>query len=583
MDRKLNKRELYKAALPPHTFYPLIETLDFSAISEGDGYYLQDYGIFADPLDEDAFALRLRITGGRIETTTLHALADIARRHGLEAILTARAGIQLHGLASENVLSVFQQVNALGITTWQTFGDNVRTIVTDVYDGVGRYGRIETYPLILQMENYFLKNPDLIGLLPRRLSTGISGNSANVTSLFANDLYFALADKGGTPGFNVYMGGKNTEVAVCADIFLPYEDVVPFFIAFVTAFNKHGLRFTRTRTRLFHLLEEIGMEAFKEHIAAEYGKSWESGGEPLREEGRFAPHERLRDGRFGFCYTTDFGRVSADELDQIASYAEKHDAQVRLGMDQNLYVLGLPRPHSPFEERTESETVVACAGSHYCPYSFWNIKDDAYLLPLGAIRKHRIQLGISGCAKGCGRHMHADIGLIGLRTGRFGGAEKAARIYLGAEHTSGNSVGRELFEMVPLEHLSSVLTAIIAEYEQSGFDRFETFAAHLLNRYSIDFLALWLLAKLATGSKISLSTLRNASAPHPATGPEEEKRLLRETFADEAFLTLIDDGLGEAVSRLGKQLWTLHQTAEPVAPRIHELLVSKKYWEQPKP
>lgn len=573
---KLNKRERYKAKLSPSAYYPRIETLDFKAISEGDGFYLQDFGIFNTPIDEEEYALHLRITAGRITPSQLRTIVKITKEHHLDIILTARAGMQLHGLSAENVLSVFKQINALGISTWQTFGDNVRNIVTDVFDGRGRYSIIETYPLILQMEEYFLKTPHLVGMLPRRISVGISGTKANVSSFFANDLYFALAIKGDTFGFNVYMGGKNSEIARSADIFLLPDEIPPFFSAFVEAFNKHGLRFTRTRTRLFHLLESIGLETFKEHISQEYRKPWQSSGETVSEKVSFSQFEQLSDGRYGFCYETDFGRIKGEELIQIAAFAETQNAEVRLSTDHNIYLLGLSEPSSPFRNLTESATVVACAGSSYCPYSFWNIKDEALLLPLHTIKNHRIQVGISGCPKGCGRHQHTDIGLIGLRTNKFGDVDKGARIYLGAEHSNGASVGREIFEMVPLEHISALLVRIIDEYEHSGLESFETFSADVLNRYSEPFLSLWFLAKLETGLEVSL--------PKPAKHEENdpfgaEKELLNHCFAQESFLVLIDDTFDDAIRYLSKKLWTIGKADTAIAPEIKNLLVSKKYGE----
>lgn len=574
LEGKLNKRERYKAELSPYAYYPRIETLDFKAISEGDGFYLQDFGIFNTPIDEEEYALRLRITAGRITSSQLRAIAEIAKEHRLDIILTARAGMQLHGLSADNILSVFKQINALGISTWQTFGDNVRNIVTDVYDGRGRHSTIETYPLIMQMEEYFLKTPHLVGMLPRRISVGISGTRANVTSFFANDLYFALAQKGGSFGFNVYMGGKNSEVARDADIFLLQDEVSAFFSAFVEAFNKHGLRFTRTRTRLFHLLESIGLETFKEHIFHEYRQPWQNSGKPVSEKARFSQVEQLRDGTYGFCYETDFGRMKGEELIQIASFAEMHGAQVRLSTDHNIYLLGLPDPSTPFNNLKERATVVACAGSGYCPYSFWNIKDEASLLPLHAIKKHRIQVGISGCPKGCGRHQHSDIGLIGLRTNKFGDADKGARIYLGAEHSDGASVGREIFEMVPLEHISPLLERIIDEYEHSGLEPFETFCAEVLNRYSEPFLSLWFLAKLETGLEVFLPA---PAASEKSTPYEAEKLLLEGYFSQEPFLTLIGDTFNEAIRHLSQKLWSVGHTDATIALEIKKLLVSKKY------
>ncbi|MCJ7765673.1 MAG: nitrite/sulfite reductase, partial [Thiovulaceae bacterium] len=499
IENKLNKRERYKAQMRPYDYFQELETLGFENLGEGDRYFLQDFGIFNAEFSEEEFTLRLRIPGGRLSAQKLQQLAKIVTAHDLRMIMTVRAGIQLHGLEADNILEVFKQVNAIGITTWQSFGDNIRNIVTDVFDGVGRYSEIEVYPIVMQMQEHILKNPRYVGMLPRRISVGISGNSANVISLFANDLYLALARKEGKLGFNVYMGGKNTEVAQDADIFLLSSEVITFFRAFVEAFYLHGSRFSRANTRLFYLIEKIGMEGFKALIQTEYAKTFESGGELLLEKGCFCEYETLKDGSYAFCYQTDFGRISAGELEEIAHYSADKEAEIRFGIDQNIYLIGLKERDCALQSPKTSGTIIACAGSDYCPYSFWSIKDETSYLPLAKINEHRIQVGFSGCAKGCGRHRHTDIGLIGLKTGQFGAAEGGARLFIGAEYTEGLSVGRTLFSMVPLQHLHSLVVLIIALYEKSGFDDFEAFSSQVLSRFSADFLALWLLANLQCG------------------------------------------------------------------------------------
>jgi ferredoxin-nitrite reductase len=580
VEKKLNKRERYKAKMIPYDYYPQIETLDFNALSEADIFYLQDFGIFNNPLNEEDFTLRLRITAGRISVQQLHSIAHIANSHSLDIILTARAGIQLHGLTSENVLSVFHQINATGITTWQTFGDNVRNIVTDVYDGLGETCEIEVYPLIVEMERTILKIPRQVGMLPRRISTGISGNRANVTSFFANDLYFGLAQKDGVFGFNVYMGGKNTEIARCANIFLLTDEVIAFFSAFIEAFHQHGLRTTRSQIRLFYLLESIGIETFKEYIAHEYQKTWQTAGTLILEKREFSKSEKLQDGSYAFCYESDFGRVTPDELTRIATFAHINEAEVRLTTQQNIVILRLFEKTSPFENLPKSATVIVCAGSSYCPFSFWDLKNEALLLPLDKIQKHRIQVSVSGCAKGCGRHQHCDIGLIGLRTSSFGDVDKAARIYFGAQHSNGISVGRELFTMVPLEHIGNVIEMIIDEYEASEQESFEDFSTHVLNHYSEEFCALWFLAKLDTGSKMMLHSLDNTHFYKIAFCRfDAERKLLEESFPGESFLSLIDNNFENAIRSLSKKLWTIGQADQNLSPQIKKLMTSKKYWE----
>ena len=129
---------------------------------------------------------------------------------------------------------------------------------------------------------------------------------------------------------------------------------------------------------------------------------------------------------------------------------------------------------------------MACAGN-LCPFAVWSIKDETSYLPLDKINEHQIQVGFSGCVKGCGRHRHTDIGLIGLKTNNFGDTDGGARVFIGALHSDGTSTARELFSMVPFVHLNDTLECVIKLFEESGYDEFEDFSREILVNYSEDF------------------------------------------------------------------------------------------------
>jgi len=550
LEKKLNKREQYKARLKPYDYYVNeFETIDFESLGEGDRYYLQDFGIFNTDFLEDEFTIRLRNgDGGHFSAESFTFIANLLKEYDLTLVITARAGLQIHDVYADDIAEIWHKLNDNGLTTWQSFGDNIRNIVTDVYDGVSPYGHIEAYPLVKAMNEYIIKNPKYVGMLPRRVSVGISGNSANVNSFFANDLYYALALKDGEYGFNVYMGGKNTEISKDTNIFLRESEVLDFFKAFVETFYTHGSRFSRSKTRLFYMIEEIGLEKLLSLIEDVYGKKFETAGELQLEHIDFKEFEKLRDGSYGFCYQSNFGKLSADEMLQIADFAEKNSAEIRIGIDQNIYLLGLKEKKVPFPSAALSSTVVACAGN-LCPYAVWSIKDEAAeYLPLEAIYSNRIKIGFSGCAKGCGRHRHTDIGLIGLKTNNFGDTDGGARVFIGAEHDTGTSVARQLFSMVPFVHLKETITLVITLFELSGYQNFQLYAHHILNRYSEDFLALWHLYNLKNNKTLSLEKQERMLTQ------EEEIELLSKTFSD---FELVEDDMKKTVSYLVKELWTV--------------------------
>ncbi|MBL0708565.1 MAG: nitrite/sulfite reductase [Sulfurimonas sp.] len=559
---KLNKREKYKARLRPYDYFSELENLDFENLGEGDRFYLQDFGIFTTDFLEDEFTMRVRVPAGRLSAEQFSYIAQVVDEYELTIIITARAGLQLHKLEAGNVLEIWKKLNAHRLTTWQSFGDNIRNIVSNVYDGRGKYSEIETYPIIMQMQDYIVKNPRYVGMLPRRVSIGVSGNRASITSFFANDLYFALALKDGIYGFNVYMGGKNTEIAKDADIFLLKEEVLDFFKAFVEAFYLHGSRSSRSKTRLFYMIESIGLDALKLHIEKEYGKAFQSGGKIQLEKVVFSQHEKLKDGTFAYCYQTDFARLDAKEMKQISSFALEHKVDIRLGIDQNIYLLGLKDTITPFDSPKKSATIITCAGS-LCPYSFWSIKNETKYLPLDKISQHSITVGFSGCIKGCGRHRHTDIGLVGLKTNNFGDTEGGARVFVGAVHTDGLSISRMLFSMVPLVHLHKTLELIIELYELSGYKNFEEFSDTVLNRYSEGFLALWVLANLQTKQAIKLDPVDS--------GFEYEKSLLKENFSEVDFIEPIEESFAPAVSALSKKMWTVAGVDPIYKPKLNRV------------
>ena len=499
-----NFREKLKIAQKPYDYFKEIENLNFDQLASSDRIFLQDFGIYNNELNDEEFMLRLRFPAGRISNNSLLLISNLAQKYNLQIILTARAGIQLHGLDSNNILEVFNQINSQNISSYQSFGDNIRNITSDIFDGIGVYNIIEVFPYIEQMQAYILNHPDYIGLLPRRLSIGISGSYANVNSFFASDIYFALAKKDNVFGFNVYLGGKNTQIAQDVNIFLYKEELFEFFKAFIQMFNKYGLRLDRQRNRLYNLIEEIGIEKLIEYLKEFYNKKLETKGELLLEKKNFNEFEKLKNSKYSFCYHSLFARIEASELLEIANWAIKDDLEVRLGTDQQIYIFNLLEPKASIIHYNGNRTMLACAGSDFCPYAYWNIKEEIQSLPLEKIERNNILVGFSGCLKGCAKHEHSDIGLVGLKSDVHGKREKTARIYLGGLYTFGEANARKIFNAIPLYSLKEILEIIIDEYEQSGYPTFESFSKNILNNFDTDFLSSWFLAKFKTKEKVYL-------------------------------------------------------------------------------
>jgi ferredoxin-nitrite reductase len=493
---KLNKIERLKASEAPYSYRDKLFSLDLRDLSEDERFYLKNYGIYNIKLSPERFMLRLRIAGGRVSVSQLESLRTIASKEDLEILLTARAQMELHGLDTQNVLSVWKQLHEKGLTTLQTLTDNFRNIVSDPYDGMAETNRVEVYPLIEKMQAYFLNKPEWMGMLPRKFNTAICGTEATPYHFFGNDLYFALARKEERWGFNLYLGGKNSEAARSANIFVEPAGVPKLFLAVAEAYSRYGLRETRARTRLFHLLEEEGMETFVRQVASLYDGKLEEAGDRCHLKAPLQSFTCLKNGRYGYVVQSRFGKIDSSMLEKVVMFAKAQQCEVRIGVDQNLHLLGLKTPASPFSQVPGASHVTACAGSSYCALSLWDVKGETSYLPLEKIEQHQIQVGFSGCLKGCGRHHHCDIGLVGLRTNLFGETQKAARVFLGGQYSSGGRPARLVFPSVPLKHLSSLIDVIIQAFEESGEADFEIFCEMYLNGHTTFFVMLWFLSQL---------------------------------------------------------------------------------------
>ena len=553
MDR-LNKIERLKAQCLPADFLAKIEEVDWHAPSEADRFYLKNYGIYNIKLRPERWMLRLRIDGGRIEAGRLRLLGELSRREKLRPLLTARGQIELHDIAPERILPLWRECMECGLSSWQTLTDNFRALVTDPLADCAPDALVDTFPLLERIRERFLARPEWLGTLPRKFNTALVGRQSPSFNPWGNDLLFALAEKEGRLGFKLYLGGKNNESARESGIFSPPEEIPSLFEAVATAYRAHGPRGSRSKTRLFHLIESAGMERLCTWIAEAYGREPESGGRLLMRSSTHNRDRLLPIKRFG-----RYGEIHAQTLLEAADEAQSRGWQLRLTPHQELWAFdpealrdSKPEIRNPASKGGE---ITACAGVRYCPLSLWDIKKDLDLLPIERMRRLGISLGFSGCLKGCGRHAHSDLGLIGLRTNLYAETERAARVYLGTLQAPDPAPARLLYYSVPLRSLDALLEAIMDDFERSGLESFESFSREVLARYSIEFLQLWYL-------------LRQLYRLKPKCGQQflagEEARLLEEFRSLEGYPDT--DELYETVRRLSHRLWDLSAKRSPQHP-----------------
>jgi len=487
---KRNKTERYKAERSAAEFGETLADFDWNHPSESDRFYLKSYGMYNLKVRPDAWMIRLRIDGGIVGAAFLKQVAQIAQAQALQILLTARSQIELHGLTAEMVYPVWSMLQNAGIETHQNLTDNFRALVTDPLDGLSSDSLIHCAPIIETIRASFLNVPEWMGTIPRKFNTALIGRESPSFNPWGNDLLFALAQREGAWGFNIYLGGKNSHVAQSADIFCMPDEAPGLFDAIARTYQTHGLRGSRAKIRLFHLIESVGMAQVHTWIEENYATPLAPAGELKMRSASTNTDSALPIQRFGH-----YGEISSRDLLNAADEAHKKKLEARLTPHQELWIFKSESITSPLTPHSSLPTphasITACAGSRYCPLALWDIKSDLPALPLKLLETHGISLGLSGCLKGCGRHYHNDLGFIGLRTNLYGETERAIRLFVGATQSPDPAPGRMIYYSVPERMLAPLIKTIVEDFVRSNSEDFETFSRGILRKYSVEFLQLW--------------------------------------------------------------------------------------------
>jgi len=490
-----------------------------SIIKEDKEFFLKCFGVFDRPATPGKFMMRIRIPSGRLTSEQAYVLGRLAKEYGNDYMdLTTRAQVQLRYLEIENIPYIIEELESVGLTCWQTGVDNFRNIVADPLGALSYDNIIDTAPLIDQMQDLWLKNEEWIATIPRKFNTSISGSMTNRCNLFAHDCCFALAMKDGEYGFNIYLGGKVGAIAKTANVFVRYDEVIPFYEALIKMYKTYGFRDSRNKNRLHFLIKEAGMKLVIDTVKEIAGQDFEEAGETLVKQPRTEERDgriRLKDGTYALHMVVPSGIFSGSAMIEAADLTKEFgNGKLNISTTQNLYILGINEKDidevlklKPYDRYKCTHTpyfnqLVACAGIDLCPFGVIPNKSDAIemadylgktvpLPPDATIRMHW-----SACVKGCGVHELGDIGFIGCKAKENGKNVYGVHIQIGGKSSLTQEEAYTIMKSVPLTRAKYYVAELTKTYLDLRKPRepFERFEGRLFRRYSkgaIEFILRW--------------------------------------------------------------------------------------------
>jgi sulfite reductase (ferredoxin) len=269
-------------------------------------------------------------------------------------------------------------------------------------------------------------------------------------------------------------------------VWIPLDEVADVWEGVISIFRDYGYRRLRSRARLKFLVQDWGIEKFREVLENEYLHrelvDCESPKVAAGNGDHIGVHEQ-KDGRFYVGAAATVGRVSGTLLTRLADLVDKHGVDgvrltayqklVILGVDgdrvaellDDLEVIGLTARPSNWRRST-----MACTGIEFCKLAIVETKNRATALIDELERRFPdldtpITVNVNGCPNACARTQVADIGLKGQLVMHEGEQVEGFQVHLGGGIGQTQALGRKLrAHKVTSAGLDDYITAVVSNY-----------------------------------------------------------------------------------------------------------------------
>ncbi len=453
-------------------------------------------------LDDRYFMMRVRSDGALLDADQLRTLGGISTDFARDtADITDRQNIQYHWIDIVDVPQIWDRLARVRLTTEEACGDSPRGFLGSPVAGVALDEIIDGTPALEEIGRRRSGNPDYANL-PRKFKTSVSGHPSLDATPEINDVAFVgVEHPEHGPGFDLWVGGSlstNPFLSAKMGVWIPLDEVADVWEGVIAIFRDYGYRRLRSRARLKFLVQDWGIEKFREVLQNEYlHRELTDCASPDVAAGNgdhIGVHEQ-KDGRFYVGASATVGRVSGTLLTRLGDLVEKYGVDgVRLtayqklvilgveggqidGLLDDLEVIGLSARPSQWRRST-----MACTGIEFCKLAIVETKHRASALIDELERRFPdldtpITVNVNGCPNACARTQVADIGLKGQLVLHEGEQVEGFQVHLGGGIGQTQRLGRKLrAHKVTSAGLDDYISSVVTNY-LADRTRGESFAA----------------------------------------------------------------------------------------------------------
>jgi sulfite reductase (NADPH) hemoprotein beta-component len=488
---------------------------EFKPLRLKNGVYLQLH----------AYMLRIAIPYGALSSAQLRQLALIGERYDRGyGHFTTRQNLQFNWPALQDIPAILDLLADVGMHCIQTSGNCIRNVTADQFAGVALDEVEDPRPAAELIRQWSTLHPEF-DYLPRKFKIAVTGAQEDRAAIHAHDIGLQVLRHPDTNevGYRILVGGGLGRTPMIGQVvrdFLPKHELLAFLEAIMRVYNLEGRRDNKYKARVKILVHEIGIDAFRARVEAEYAAlDGPSVNADPQEVARIAayfappPYEKLppvspafeaaKAANPAFAQWADvnlfahkqpgyaavtislktIGAVPGDatsaQMRAIADLADRLSfGEIRVTHHQNLVL-----PHVKQSDLfglwqalgsaglSEGNVglitdIIACPGLDYCALATARSIPIAQAIALrfaDASRQREIgALGIkiSGCINACGHHHIGHIGILGLEKR----GEESYQLTLGGDATQTAAIGELLGPGIKAEEVPDAIERLVAVY-----------------------------------------------------------------------------------------------------------------------
>jgi sulfite reductase (ferredoxin) len=478
---------------------------------------------------------RIKIPAGGLNGSQLETMAELAEEYsdGI-AHVTTRQDFQLHYIHIDDTPSVMRRLAAANITTREACGNSVRNVTACPYAGVCTDESFDVTPYARALSRFLLGHPDCqsFGRKFKPAFSGCAQHACGLTSLHDLGLIAKTRVNESTGreelGFEMYVGGGLGAVpyhAKLLDSFIPPEELLPLTQAIARVFARLGEKKNRNRARIKFLVQDLGIEKFRELVLEErkvlpFDTRWTEYIEQARAEFQEAPLEsssaenvelsqlvtignlngdsenfkrwlkfNIRPQRQPGYVTVNvalpLGDITANQLRSLADIIRRFTREtIRTTVEQNFAIRWVSQADLPELYKALNAAglanvgagalvdITSCPGTDTCKLGISSSRGLAAELRRQVEEKNfqsdeavqKLHIKISGCFNSCGQHHVADLGFYGVSRKIAGHAVPHFQVVLGGQwEQNAGSYGLPVVA-VPSKNIPKVVSRLTERY-----------------------------------------------------------------------------------------------------------------------